>query len=87
MLTQAYARRLGQHASLPTIPYRERLRKHRRWILEGVGNMEKLHEYQHIQRREVRNLVRHLVEDPANFRDHLHLYVQHHSSSMREPQV
>lgn len=87
MLTQAYTRRLGQHASLPTIPYGERLRKHRRWMHEGVGTKEKLREYQHIQRREVRNLVRHLVEDPANFRDHLHLYVQHHSSFMRDPQV
>ncbi|KAI0364042.1 cytochrome P450 [Pilatotrama ljubarskyi] len=71
----ALAEMYGQESALPTIPYGERLRKIRKWIYDGVGNKHKLGSYRPIQRREVLNLSRNLLEDPARFFDHFHLYI------------
>ncbi|KAI0669083.1 cytochrome P450 [Trametes maxima] len=64
----------GEGTLIPAIQYGERLRMHRKWIFDGVGNKEKLSEYQEMQRRGVRRLLRNLHADPAKFLDHFHLY-------------
>ncbi|KAI0655728.1 cytochrome P450 [Cubamyces menziesii] len=66
---------MEQTAALVSIPYGDRLRKHRKWLHDGVANKSKLTEYRDVQRREVRKLLQNLLDDPAAFRDHLHLYL------------
>ncbi|KAI0776614.1 cytochrome P450 [Trametes elegans] len=66
---------LGLDSALVTIPYGDLHRTHRRWMYEAVGKKEQLRMYQDIQRRETKTLLRRLLDDPAGFTDHLHLYV------------
>ncbi|KAI0334306.1 cytochrome P450 [Cubamyces sp. BRFM 1775] len=66
---------MEQTAALVSIPYGNRLRKHRKWLHDGVANKTKLVEYRDVQRREVRRLLQNLLADPKPFRDHLHLYL------------
>ncbi|EIW56875.1 cytochrome P450 [Trametes versicolor FP-101664 SS1] len=70
-----FSEMIGQEASLPSIGYGERLRRHRKWMFDGVGNKDKLRSYRDIQRREARTLSCHLLADPARFFDHMHLYL------------
>ncbi|KAI0819828.1 cytochrome P450 [Trametes gibbosa] len=65
---------ISQQAALVAIPYGDRFRRHRKWLYDGVGNKEKLKSYQELQRREVNSLVKNLLNDPAHFLDHVHLY-------------
>ncbi|KAI0351223.1 cytochrome P450 [Trametes cingulata] len=65
---------IGQEAALVSIPYGDRFRKHRKWLYDGVGNKEKLMSYQDLRYREVRRLLRNLLDSPEKFRDHIHLY-------------
>ncbi|KAI0640910.1 cytochrome P450 [Trametes meyenii] len=69
-----YSEMTGEGSLIPAIQYGERLRMHRKWMFDGVGNKEKLCEYQEMQRRGVRRLLRNLHAKPAEFLDHLHLY-------------
>ncbi|KAI0669082.1 cytochrome P450 [Trametes maxima] len=69
-----YSEMTGEGSLIPAIQYGERLRMHRKWMFDGVGNKEKLREYQDMQRRGVRRLLRNLHAKPAQFLDHLHLY-------------
>ncbi|KAH9856166.1 cytochrome P450 [Lenzites betulinus] len=70
-----FAEMIGQEASLPSIGYGARLRRHRKWMYDGVGNKEKLKSYQSIQLAGVRNLSRNLLSDPRHFPEHIHLYL------------
>ncbi|KAI0776613.1 cytochrome P450 [Trametes elegans] len=64
---------LGEEASLTALSYGDRFRRHRRWLYDSVGNKEKLRSLRYLQRREVRKLMRNLLNDPEPFMDHLHL--------------
>ncbi|KAJ3010156.1 hypothetical protein NUW54_g2574 [Trametes sanguinea] len=66
---------IGQTSSLIAIPYGDRLRKHRKWLHDGVGNKTQLASFQDIQRREARRLLHNLYDEPEHFREHLHLYL------------
>ncbi|KAH9886921.1 cytochrome P450 [Cubamyces lactineus] len=66
---------MEQTAALVSIPYGDRLRKHRKWLHDGVANKNNLMEYRDVQRREVRRLLRNLLDNPKAFREHMHLYL------------
>ncbi|KAI0632676.1 cytochrome P450 [Trametes polyzona] len=66
---------LGVGSALPTMPYGEQFRRHRKWLADAVGNKDTQREHHDVQRREVRRLLRNLYNDPDRFVDHLHLYL------------
>ncbi|KAI0642045.1 cytochrome P450 [Trametes meyenii] len=66
---------LDAKSALPTIPYGPRMRKHRKWMHDAVGNKEKLEAYRPLRRRALRAFLRNLANDPKQFLRHIHLYL------------
>ncbi|KAH9853167.1 cytochrome P450 [Lenzites betulinus] len=66
---------LGVGSALPTMPYGERFRRHRKWLADAVGSKETQKEHHDVQRREMRRLLSNLMVKPDKFVDHLHLYL------------
>ncbi|KAI0675616.1 cytochrome P450 [Trametes maxima] len=66
---------LDVKSALPTIPYGPRMRKHRKWMYDAVGNKEKLLAYRSLRRQALRAFLRNLASDPGQFLHHIHLYL------------
>lgn len=75
---------MGWDSVINNLPYGDRFRKHRKWLLDAFQSKANLVGYYPIQRRETYTLLSGLCESPELFVDHIKRYVSYNLHMLRQ---